>query len=302
MGKILRWIGMALGVVLLILILAAAGVWYNAGRHASRTYAITPRVPPIPTDSASLARGRHVVEAIAKCVSCHGDDLGGGKLVDVPSFARIYAPNLTRGAGGVGGQLSDEDWVRAVRFAVGPGGRGLAVMPSNEFVWLSDADLADAIAWVRRAPPVDRTTPPVKLGPIGKALVGTGQVKLYRAEVTDRSVQSVAAPNSADTLAVGRYLVQAGGCQGCHGAGLAGGPIAESPPGTVPASNLTRGGIAGTYTESQFVAELRTGKRPGGASLNEFMPWPYVGRMTDAELHAVWLYLQSVPAKQFRAE
>jgi hypothetical protein len=44
---------------------------------------------------------------------------------------------------------------------------------------------------------------------------------------------------------------------------------------------------------------LRTGKRPGGTALADFMPWPYVGRMTDAEMHAVWRYLQSVPAKPF---
>ena len=77
-------------------------------------------------------------------------------------------------------------------------------------------------------------------------------------------------------------------CRNCHGATLAGGPIAEAPPGTVPASDLTPGGIAGMYTEAQFVAELRTGRRPGGAPLNEFMPWRYVGQLTDAELHAVW--------------
>ena len=299
MRKVLKWAGIVAGSVVAVLVLSAAGVVLNARRHAARTYAISPRVPPFPTDSASLARGRHLGVAIAKCTDCHGEDLGGNKLVDIPSFARIYAPNLTRGAGGVGGQLSDGDWVRAVRFGVGPTGRVLAVMPSNELSHLSDADLAAVIAWVRRAPPVDRTTPSVKLGPIGTMLVGTGKVTLYKADVTDRTIQSVPAPDPADTVAVGRYLVAAGGCEGCHGATLAGGPIADSPPGTVPAANLTRGGIAGTYTEAQFVEELRTGKRPGGAPLNDFMPWRYVGQMTDAELHAVWVYLQSLPSRTF---
>jgi mono/diheme cytochrome c family protein len=299
MGKVLKWAGIVVGAVLLVIVLIAAGVWFNSSRHASRTYAISPRVPPFPTDSASLARGRHVVFAIAKCAGCHGDDLGGHKLVDDPAFARIYAPNLTRGEGGVGGRLSDADWMRAVRFGVGRDGKGLAIMPSNEFVHLSDADLAAAIAYVKGAPAVNRTTPTRKLGPIATALVGTGKVRLFRTEVTPHDVQSVAAPNQADTIALGRYLVDAGGCAGCHGPGLAGGPIPVAPPGTVPASNLTRGGIAGTYTEAQFVAALRTGKRPGGAALNEFMPWPYVGQMTDAELHAVWRYLQSVPARSY---
>ena len=299
MGKVLRWAAIVVGALLLVVVLSGAGVVYNAHRHAARTYAITPRVPALPTDSASLARGRHVAFAIAKCADCHGEDLGGRKLVDVPSFARIWAPNLTRGAGGVGGQLSDADWVRAVRYGVAPNGRGLAVMPSNEFIHLSDADLAAVIAWARRVAPVDRTTPPVKLGPIGLGLVGSGKVVLYKAELTDAGIQSVAAPDPADTLAVGRYLVAAGGCAGCHGAALSGGPIAEAPPGTVPASNLTPGGIAGTYTEAQFVEEMRTGKRPGGAPLNDFMPWRYIGQMTDGELHAVWLYLKSIPSRQY---
>jgi hypothetical protein len=45
---------------------------------------------------------------------------------------------------------------------------------------------------------------------------------------------------------------------------------------------------------------LRTGNRPkGGAALNEMMPWKFFGKMTDGELHSIWLYLKSVPPKQF---
>jgi len=28
-------------------------------------------------------------------------------------------------------------------------------------------------------------------------------------------------------------------------------------------------------------------------------PWPVLGRMTDDELQAIWLYLRSVPSKPF---
>lgn len=299
MRKVLKWAGIVITAVLLILVLAAAGIWVNSARHAGRVYTIAPRVPPIPSDSASLARGRHVVEAIAKCAGCHGDDLGGQKLVDNAVFARIYAPNLTRGTGGVGARLSDADWVRAIRFGVGPDGKALAIMPSDEFAHLSDADLAAAIAYVKRVPPVDRATPVRKFGPVGTALIGTGKIALFRAEVSGWNPQTVPAPDPADTLGYGSYLVEAAGCRGCHGPGLSGGAMADGPPGAVPASNLTRDGIAGTYAEEDFVRVLRTGKRPGGTALNDFMPWPYVGRMTDAELHAVWRYLQSVPARPF---
>jgi mono/diheme cytochrome c family protein len=214
-------------------------------------------------------------------------------------FARIYSSNLTRGTGGVGGRLSDADWVRAIRFGVGHDGRALAIMPSDESAHLSDADLGAAIAYVKRAPPVDRATPARKFGPVGTALIGTGKIALFRAEFSGANPQTVPAPDPADTLGYGRYLVEAGGCKGCHGPGLSGGAVGDAPPGTVPASNLTRDGIAGTYTEADFIGVLRSGKRPGGTALNDFMPWPYVGRLTDAELHAVWRYLQSVPARPF---
>lgn len=32
--------------------------------------------------------------------------------------------------------------------------------------------------------------------------------------------------------------------------------------------------------------------------LSAVMPWPYTRFMTDEEIHAVWLYVQSVPSKK----
>jgi len=62
------------------------------------------------------------------------------------------------------------------------------------------------------------------------------------------------------------------------------------------ALNLTPGGEVGFWSEGQFIATMRTGVTPGGHRLIEFMPWKYFGEMTDDELKAVWLYLQSLPA------
>jgi hypothetical protein len=44
---------------------------------------------------------------------------------------------------------------------------------------------------------------------------------------------------------------------------------------------------------------LRVGKRPAGTVRNEFMPWKVFQGMTDAEIRAIWMYLRSVPAKEF---
>ena len=96
-----------------------------------------------------------------------------------------------------------------------------------------------------------------------------------------------------------RYLAIVAGCKGCHGPDLSGGKIAAGDPSWGPAANLTPSGNLGKWTEAQFVATLRTGKRPDGIALKEPMPWKIVGHMTDDELHAVWLYLRSVPPRAF---
>jgi hypothetical protein len=43
----------------------------------------------------------------------------------------------------------------------------------------------------------------------------------------------------------------------------------------------------------EFFTTLRTGKRPDGYELKEPMPWQILGKMTDGELRALWLYLQT---------
>jgi hypothetical protein len=48
--------------------------------------------------------------------------------------------------------------------------------------------------------------------------------------------------------------------------------------------------------EEDCIRTLRTGITPGRKQLIDFMPWKYFGQMTDDELKAVWLYLQSLPA------
>ena len=54
-----------------------------------------------------------------------------------------------------------------------------------------------------------------------------------------------------------------------------------------------RGEMKG-WSEEQFITTMRTGITPGGKHLIDFMPWKNFGQMTDDELKAVWLYLQSL--------
>jgi TRAP-type mannitol/chloroaromatic compound transport system permease large subunit len=43
---------------------------------------------------------------------------------------------------------------------------------------------------------------------------------------------------------------------------------------------------------------MRTGITPNSRKLNDFMPWRYFGQMTDEELKAIFLFLQSLPSKE----
>ncbi len=51
----------------------------------------------------------------------------------------------------------------------------------------------------------------------------------------------------------------------------------------------------GDWTEEQFIATMRTGKRQGkGRALLPPMPYPVVGALVDEEIKALWAYLQSL--------
>lgn len=73
----------------------------------------------------------------------------------------------------------------------------------------------------------------------------------------------------------------------------------KMPIGTAFTANLTgdkKTGL-GVWTEAQFVKTMRTGRHLGvGNPILPPMPWFNLGAMTDADLKAVFTYLQSTPA------
>jgi cytochrome c553 len=298
MRKLLRRLGIGLGVLLLLLAITAAGVHVAGGRKLARTYDVTPHPPAeAAADGALLARGEHMATAIGKCAACHGDDFGGQVMVDDPALGRAVSANLTRGRGGVGADYTMADWERAIRHGVGRDGRGLVIMPSDDFAPMSDADLAALVAYLRQLPPVDRELPRTALRFVGRALFVANQLPLVPAARIDHA-KAPESPVPGPTAEYGRYLASVGGCTGCHGPTLAGGPMGE--PGAPPAANLTPTGL-GRWTEADFFTALRDGRRPGGSAIAEAMPVRFTKLMTDDEIRALWAYLQTVPAREMGA-
>lgn len=171
-------------------------------------------------------------------------------------------------------------------------------MPSYEYVYLTDADLAALVAYLRSLPPVDRTLPESQIGPMARLLYVAGRLDvLVPAAMIDHEVTRPADVIPGPTVEYGAYLSVVGGCSGCHGPGLSGGRIPGTPPDFPPATNITPAGI-GSWTEEDFFVALREGRRPDGSTIDPRMPWAYTAQMTDDEIRALWLYLRTVPPRE----
>jgi len=293
MRSVLKWAGVATGTIVALVVLALAAVYLVSSITLHRRYAVQVQPVAVPRDSAALARGEHI--ARLGCQDCHGPDLTGTTMIDQQPFAVLSAPNLT--PAGVGAQLTDLDFVRAIRYGVAPDGRSLVVMPSSVYYFLRDADLAAVIAYVRSVAAATRPLKATSFGPISRLLLATGKLPVLQAELIDTTAPRSAPPQGA-TVEYGAYLARTGGCLECHGPGLSGGPIPGSPPNTPPAANLTREGV-GRWTQDDFARAIRDGKRPDGSTLNPFMPYRTLRNLTDDEVAALWLYLQSVPPEPY---
>ena len=297
MKKVVRWAGILLGSLVAFILLAIGIVYAITGARFNKTYEVQSETVVIPTDSTAIEYGQHVA-TIRGCRECHSEDLGGRVFIEDPGVGRIAATNLTAGEGGVGSFYTDADWVRAIRHGVGANGKPLLFMPSHELHLLSDADLGVVIAYVKSIPPVDSNLPVNKVSLMFRVMMVAGQAPPLSAEVIAHDAPRPTAPEVGVTEEYGEYLAVT--CTGCHGEGLSGGPIPGMPPNFPPATNLTPGGGLKNWSETDFVNTLRTGVTPAGRQLRqEYMPWHILGQMTDEELQALWLYLQSVPARKY---
>ena len=296
MARVTRWIGIALVGITGLIVIAVVVVYAISSRRMGKVYSFDDQPLAVPSDSASIAKGKHFVQAIAKCASCHGDDLAGKVVVDDPMMGQLYSANLTRGKGGIGASYTDADYVRAIRHGVGKTGRPLLTMPTDAFYYINDEDLANSIAYLNTIPAVDADIPPKRIGPLARALFLMTDFPLVQAGKVPLTGPRPAKIPAGPTREYGNYLAITGSCKSCHLQDLSGGvPIAKN----LLSANLTPKAI-GNWTEADFRKSLRDGVRPGGRILSAVMPWPYTRLMTDDEIHALWLYVHSVPPKDAR--
>ncbi len=289
---------------LFVLLVVTLGIAVLVLRHRSaagleRQWNVPADTLLISRDSATVAYGAHVA-ALLGCAGCHGPSLGGQRFVETPGVVTVWAGNLTGGPGGVGTTYSDADWVRAIRHAVAPDGRGLWFMPSQNYQRLNDRDLGALVAWLKSLPPVVSKIPPRSIGLAGRLLYVRGMLPLVSAEQLDHHAPRSAAVAPGPTEAYGAYL--AGGCVGCHGENFSGGQIPGGPAAMLPARNLTPDSATGIgrWSFADFRIAMRFGQLPEGVVMDSLaMPIAVSREYTDEELAALFAYFRALPPRPY---
>jgi mono/diheme cytochrome c family protein len=259
---------------------------------------------------ARIKRGEYLTNSSLMCFVCHSPrdttktgfppDLsrkGGGVILRESKEERMVAPNITPDIETGAGSWTDDMLSRAIREGIGHDGRALSLpMYWSSFSNLSDEDLASVVVYLRTIAPVKNKLP-------------TRFLSLEKEKILQPKsrplLHPVDAPDLSDMLTRGRYLVKTADCVGCHSSfqpqarnpGYFGGGNRirkiNNPTSSVYSANLTphETGLKG-WTPDLFIQVMRTGK---GDALNPAMPWVAYKSMTDQDLKAMFMALQTLP-------
>jgi cytochrome c2 len=313
-------------IVALLVITVAGGLIYIYGFLPRMRLAPDFRIEANPQ---VLARGEYLVKHVMLCNDCHSErdwtlysgpaipPLGAGRpCMDENTKAvginfgmggfpgRLCIRNITPDvATGIGG-WTDGEVVRAIREGVSRDGEALfPIMPWFMYKHLSDEDVAAVIAYMRAQPAVKSFRPDRQLD------FPLNIIFRFYPEPLDGPV---ATPPRSDTVAYGRYLTKIARCEFCHTVRASRGELEPSSDrllsGGVPftmgtrtqySMNLTRHATGlGSWTKEQFIARFRLTPTPFPIATEEEnteMDWAAFSGMTDADLGAIWDYLQSLP-------
>ncbi len=272
MKRILKWTAITVvSIVAVLLIVIYAGSEYRLRQK----FDIAAAPIEVPTDSAAIARGHHLLETRG-CEGCHGEGLKGEVFFDQPMLARLVAPNVVRAIKG----YSNPDLARLLRHGVRPNGTGVAVMPSSMFYHLDDADLAGLIAYLRTLPDKGSDTlPATSLRLLARVGLVMGQYKLEPVDITHDAPRT---PNGPDPAARGEYLAKST-CSECHGQQLEGSE-------ETPALSIVAG-----YSQAEFARLMREGVPRDGrklALMGDVARSRFV-HFSDDEIGALYAYLST---------
>jgi mono/diheme cytochrome c family protein len=314
MSKFLKWLGIAL---LVVVILAVVGISATIGWRpfiGPKKRALTDR--KFQATPERLKRGTYLAEHVAGCTDCHTPQVegpngaeivaskkGSGQIFPILGFpGTLVAPNITPDPETGVGNLTDDQLARAIREGISHDEQTLfPMMPYSHFRRMSDEDLASVIVYLRALPPIRNPLPrsdvhfPVK----------------YLVRGVPEPVTGAAQADLSTPVSRGEYLVNLSVCSECHTPLKRGRPDAAmkfaggqafDTSGKVVSPNITPDATGiGNFTEDMFVKALRTGY-VGKRQLNTLMPWQFYSGQTDEDLKAMYAYLRTVPPIAHRVD
>lgn len=246
---------------------------------------------PIPKDTASLERGKHLTRTRG-CFGCHGQNLEGQVFEEEwPWVRRAVAPNLAQFANEFDGQTL----ANAIRWGVGHDGRALWSMPSYNFRHLSDADVAAIIAFLRSAPVVEQELPRPSLGMRARWALARND-ESHMADWTRDVPATIVAPEEGPEMIRGEQLAMTS-CNECHGLDLRGG---WQEFGTVTPDLA----IVAAYSWEDFRKLMRTGVPIGERNLGlmKMVALDRFAYFTEREMLDLYTFLQSLPERPVPAD
>jgi len=309
MRKLVKWLG--LGLAVLVVLIAAMAAYVAATPIPS--YSIQKVDFPVEVTAERVARGKLSIEML--CAGCHMDSATGGltgkRMPDLPTqFGQAWSRNITgHPVKGIGSWTNGEI-AFLLRTGIARDGRytppWMVKLPNA-----SDEDLSDIIAFLRSDDPMVK--PQEVDNHDSRPSFLTKALCRVAFKPFPYPTQEKTAPSPSDAVAYGRYLVNDRLlCFSCHSAdfktndelhpelsaGYLGGGNGMPDIGgkLVHTSNLTfdaETGI-GRWSVEDFRRALKDGIRPDKRPLRYPMV-PY-RPLADEEADAIFAYLRTVPA------
>jgi len=312
-------------VLLSIIVLGAIGLYTYVQFSWDKKYDWPGPSLKASTDSSVIARGDYLVNGPAHCRSCHvsgfsdfvaadkGEDvdLKGGVPFTMGPLGTMYPKNLTSDTKTGLGRYTDEQIFRMMRHGIRPD--GTASMPLLMPFWkMADDDLVAVVSYLRTLAPVEYNVKDPEWTFVGKAV---RSLTPTFTPIQNPEAPAVAPPMAA-TIERGEYLARyVTNCVGCHtkrdmmtyeatAPEFAGGMEFEPWPALykflntdttiwLRTPNITPdadGAFAKFKTPEDFIKRFRQGR------LVAFSPmdWGPFSRMSDEDLTALWMFLNSL--------
>jgi mono/diheme cytochrome c family protein len=260
-----------------------------------------------PPDQTLIARGKYLATA-GDCVACHtesgGQMFSGGEALDTP-FGKIYAPNITADKKNGIGDWSDDDFYKALHEGIAKDGTYL--YPAFPFPWYTKVSRQDVLAikaYLFSLPTSDKASKPDAFGfpfNIREGLLAWRTLFFKAAEYQPDTSKS------ADWNR-GAYLVEGlEHCGECHNksklvgasdwSGNLQGGVIEGWYAPSLTENAQEG--IGKWSETDVAKYLKTGKAPdNGVVVGPMQETIHdsLSKLSDQDLHAIAVYIKSVPA------